>query len=70
MINFLLRYMTQPKGTRHGDCQLLCRDRWKWCAKGASKSAEDGAFAPIYLRQRPNPLTAEGLADDGGDGRG
>jgi segregation and condensation protein A len=60
--HFLLRYMTSPKERATAIASSFAASL-EMVREGRLEIRQDGAFSPIYLRQGPNKLTAEVLAD-------
>ncbi|OJF89952.1 chromosome segregation protein ScpA [Pararhizobium antarcticum] len=60
--HFLLRYMTSPKERATAIASSFAASL-EMVREGRLEMRQDGAFAPIYLRQGPNPMSAETLAE-------
>lgn len=60
--HFLLRYMTSPKERATAIASSFAASL-EMVREGRLEMRQDGAFSPIYLRQGPNPMTPERLAE-------
>ncbi len=60
--HFLLRYMTSPRERATAIASSFAASL-EMVREGRLEIRQDGAFAPIYVRQGPNPMSAEKLAE-------
>ncbi|WP_434064252.1 segregation and condensation protein A [Pararhizobium gei] len=60
--HFLLRYMTSPKERATAIASSFAASL-EMVREGRLEIRQDGAFSPIYVRQGPNKLTPEALAE-------